>query len=170
MLQTSEPYIRIGRHSELNNLLEISIGSLRKLRCWRVKDICGSLKEGRFVNDKVIEMTENEFIHYQSRMIGHVESVTIEEARECVGEDQELTNTTFRRSRRARKRVNFDEFMCYDDWPGELRLVPMLIPLWWIVNFAQMLEMMSHKLKFCFWCLFFGGRKLRAVISGKQIY
>ena len=123
MLQTSEPYIRIGRHSELNNLLEISIGSLRKLRCWRVKDICGSLKEGRFVNDKVIEMTENEFIHYQSRMIGHVESVTIEEARECVGEDQELTNTTFRRSRRARKRVNFDEFMCYDDWPGELRLV-----------------------------------------------
>ncbi|CAH3141339.1 unnamed protein product [Porites evermanni] len=79
-----------------------------------VKDICGSLKEG-FVNDKIIEMTENEFIHYQSHMIGHVESVTIEEARECVGEDQELTNTTLRRSRRARKRANFDEFMCYDD-------------------------------------------------------
>ena len=63
-----------------------------------VKDICGSLKE-RFVNDKIIKMTENEFIHYQSYMIGHVESVTIEEARECVGEDQEQTNTTFRRSR-----------------------------------------------------------------------
>ena len=109
MLQTSEPYIRIGRYSELNNLLEISIGSLTS-----VKDICNSLKEG-FVNDKVIEMTENEFIHYQSHMIGHVESVTIEEARECVGEDQEQTNTTFRRSRRARKRANFDEFMCYDD-------------------------------------------------------
>ena len=30
MLQTSEPYIRIGRYNELNNLLEISIGSLRK--------------------------------------------------------------------------------------------------------------------------------------------
>ena len=44
-----------------------------------VKDICNSLKEG-FVNDKVIEMIENEFIHYQSHMIGHVESVTIEEA------------------------------------------------------------------------------------------
>ena len=97
MLQTSESYIRIGRYSEWNNLLEISIGSLTS-----VKDICNSLKEG-FVNDKVIEMTENEFIHYQSHMIGHVESVTIEEGRECVGEDQEQTNTTFRRSRRARK-------------------------------------------------------------------
>ena len=96
MLQTSEPYIRIGRYSELNNLLEIS----KVLTS--VKDMCGSLKEGRFVNDKVIEMTENELIHYQSRMIGHVshvESVTIEEARECVAEDQEQTNTTFRRSR-----------------------------------------------------------------------
>ena len=60
-------------------------------------------------------MTENEFIHYQSHMIGHVESVTIEEARECVGEDQEQTNTKFRRSRRARKRASVDEFMCYDD-------------------------------------------------------
>ena len=109
MLQTSEPYIRIGRYSELNNLLEISIGSLTS-----VKDICNSLKEG-FVNDKVIEMTENEFIHYQSHVISHVESVTIEEARECVGEDQEQTNITFRRSRGARKRANFDEFMCYDD-------------------------------------------------------
>ena len=79
-----------------------------------VKDIYNSLKEG-FVNDKVIEMIENEFIHYQSHMIGHVESVTIEEARECLGEDQEQTNTTLRRSRRARKRANFDEFMCYDD-------------------------------------------------------
>ena len=44
-------------------------------------------------------------------MIGHVESVTIEEAREFVGEDQEQANITFRRSRRARKRANFDEFM-----------------------------------------------------------
>ena len=79
-----------------------------------VKDICGSLKEG-FVSDKIIEMTDNEFIHYQYHMISHEESVTIEEARECVGEDQELTNTTLRRSRGARKRVNFDGFMCYDD-------------------------------------------------------
>ena len=52
-----------------------------------VNDISGFLKES-FVNDKIIEMTENEFIHYQSHMIGHVETVTIEEARECVGEDQ----------------------------------------------------------------------------------
>jgi len=72
------------------------------------------LKES-FVNDKIIEMTENEFIHYQSHIIGHVESVTIEEARECVGEDQEQSNTTLRRSRRARKRANFDEFMYCDD-------------------------------------------------------
>ena len=79
-----------------------------------VKDICGFLKES-FVNDKIIEMTENEFIHYQSHLIGRVESVTIEEGGESVGEDQEQTNTTLRRSRRARKRANFDEFMYYDD-------------------------------------------------------
>ena len=34
----------------------------------------GSLKES-FVNDKIIEMTQNEFMHYQSHTIGHVESV-----------------------------------------------------------------------------------------------
>ena len=53
-----------------------------------IKDICSSLKES-FGNNKIIETTENEFIHYQSHMIGHVETVTIEEARECVGEDQD---------------------------------------------------------------------------------
>ena len=79
-----------------------------------VKDICGSLTES-FVNDKIIEMTENEFVHYQSTIINHVDSVTIEEARECVGEVQEKSNTTLRRSRRARKRTHFDEFMYYDD-------------------------------------------------------
>lgn len=79
-----------------------------------VEDVCGSLKES-IVNEKIIEMTENEFIHYQSHMIGHVESVTIEEARECVGEDQEQSDTTLRRSSRARKRANLDEFMYYDD-------------------------------------------------------
>ena len=79
-----------------------------------VKDICGSLTES-FVNDKIIEMTENEFVHYQSTIINHVDSITIEEARECVGEVQEESNTTLRRSRRARKRTHFDEFMYYDD-------------------------------------------------------
>ena len=65
---------------------------------------------------KVNEITENEFIHYQSHMIGNVESVTIEEGRECEGKkEQEQTNTKLRRSRRARKRANFDEFMHYDD-------------------------------------------------------
>ena len=71
--------------------------------------------ERKFVSDKINEMTENEFIHYQSHMIGHVESVIIEEGRECEGKDQEQTNTTLRRSRRARKRANFDEFVYYDD-------------------------------------------------------
>ena len=79
-----------------------------------VKNICGSLKES-FVNDKIIDMSENEIIYYQSHMIGHVESVTIGEARECVGEDPEQSNTTLRRSRRARKRANCDAFMYYDD-------------------------------------------------------
>ena len=69
------------------------------------------LEKESFVSDKINEMTENEFIHYQSHMIGHVESVTIEEGRECVGKDREQTNTTLRRSRRARKRANFDGFM-----------------------------------------------------------
>lgn len=78
-----------------------------------VKDICGSLKES-FVNDKIIEMSENEFIYCQSQLISQVETVTIEEARECVEEDQEQSNTTSRRSG-ARKRANFDEFMYYDD-------------------------------------------------------
>ena len=67
------------------------------------------------MTELIIEMTENEFIHYHSHMIDHVESVTIEEVRECVGEDQEQSSTTLRRSRRARKRANFDEFMYYDD-------------------------------------------------------
>ena len=74
-----------------------------------VKDICGSLKEC-FVNDKIIEMSENEFIYYQSHMIvliSNVESVTIEEARECVGKVQEQSNTTLRRSRKARPEGKF---------------------------------------------------------------
>ena len=66
------------------------------------------------VNDKIMEMTENEFIHYQSHMIGDVESVTIEEARECVREDQEQSDATLRRSSRARKRANLDEFMYFE--------------------------------------------------------
>ena len=75
-----------------------------------VKDIWGFLKES-FVNEKIIEKNENEFIHHQSHIIGHLESVTIEEASECVGEDEQQTNTPLRRSRQARKKANFDEFM-----------------------------------------------------------
>ena len=46
-----------------------------------VKDIGGSLEEP-FRGDGNIELTENEFIRYQSRMIECVDAVTIEEARE----------------------------------------------------------------------------------------
>ena len=47
--------------------------------------ICDSLTKS-FVNDKIIEMTGNEFVRHQSTIIKHVDSVTIQEARECVGE------------------------------------------------------------------------------------
>ena len=45
--------------------------------------------------------------------IEEVQGETIVTVRE--GEDQEQSNNTLRRSRRARKRANFDEFMYYDD-------------------------------------------------------
>ena len=66
------------------------------------------------VNDRIIQMTENELVMYQSAIINHVDSVTIEEARECAGEVREESNSTVRRSRRARKRTHYDAFM-YDD-------------------------------------------------------
>ena len=46
-----------------------------------VKDIGGPLEE-TVRGDGNIELTENEFIRYQSRMIECVDAVTIEEARE----------------------------------------------------------------------------------------
>ena len=52
---------------------------------------------------------------YQSAIINRVDSGTIEEARECAGEVQEESNSTVRRSRRARKRTHYDAFMYYDD-------------------------------------------------------
>ena len=76
--------------------------------------MCGSLTES-FINDKIIELTENEFAHYQSTIINHIDSLTIKKARECVGKVHEESNITLRRSRRARKRTHFDEFMYYDD-------------------------------------------------------
>ena len=38
------------------------------------------------------EMAENEFIHYQSTIINHVDSVNFEDERECVGEVQYESN------------------------------------------------------------------------------
>ena len=46
-----------------------------------VKDVGGSLEE-TVRGDGDIELTENEFIRYQRRMIECVDAVTIEEARE----------------------------------------------------------------------------------------
>ena len=74
---------------------------------------CGSLTES-FVNNKYTDMTEDEFVRHQSAIINHVDSVNIEEARECVGEVQEESNTTLKRSKRTRKRTHFDKFMYYD--------------------------------------------------------
>ena len=36
-----------------------------------------------FVNDKIIEMAEDEFVHHRSTIINHIGSGTIKEAREC---------------------------------------------------------------------------------------
>ena len=51
------------------------------------KDMCGVVTEA-FLNNRRIEMTEQEFFVYQSTMIDYVDSVAIDEARECLGEDQ----------------------------------------------------------------------------------
>ena len=50
-----------------------------------VKDIGGSSEE-TFRGDNNIELTENEFIRYQSRMIECVNAVTIKEATEEISE------------------------------------------------------------------------------------
>lgn len=47
--------------------------------------ICGFLIES-FVNNKYIEMIEDEFVRYQFVIINYVDLVNIEEVRECVGE------------------------------------------------------------------------------------
>ena len=66
-----------------------------------VKDIAGSLEE-TFRGDGNIELTENEFIRYQLRMIECVDAVTIEKAREIsegLNTDQDRAEDT--RTRRA---------------------------------------------------------------------
>ena len=69
--------------------------------------------------DGNIELTENEFIRYQSRMIECVDAVTIEEAREISeGLDTDQDRAEDGRSRRAspaRKRPHTDDFLYYDD-------------------------------------------------------
>ena len=83
-----------------------------------VKDIGGSLEE-TFRGDGNIELSENEFIRYQSRMIECVDVVTIEEAREIsegLNTDQDRAEDTRPRLvSRARKRPHTDDFLYYDD-------------------------------------------------------
>ena len=78
------------------------------------RDICGVVTEA-FLNNRMNGMTEQEFVVYQSTMIDYVDSVTIDEARECLGEDDMQSTNTSRRSARSRKRNHLSEFMYYDD-------------------------------------------------------
>ena len=78
------------------------------------KEISGSLVE-TVAGDSNLELTENEFLIYQSRMIECVDAVTIEEARE-IRERQDIDeeNAADTRPRCARKRPHTDDFIYYD--------------------------------------------------------
>lgn len=79
------------------------------------KDISGSLEE-TVAGDSNLELSENKFLRYLSRMIEYLDAVTIEEAREireCLDTDQESAADT--RPRRARQRPHADDFVYYDE-------------------------------------------------------
>ena len=78
------------------------------------EDICGVVTE-TFLNNRRTEMTEQEFVVYQSTIMDYVDSVTIDEARKCLGEDDMQSTNTSRRSTRSRKRNHLSEFMYCDD-------------------------------------------------------
>ena len=69
--------------------------------------------------DGNIELTENEFVRYQSRMIKCVDAVTFEEAREIsegLDTDQDRAEDARpRHASSARKRPHTDDFLYYDD-------------------------------------------------------
>ena len=83
-----------------------------------VKDIGGSLEE-TVRGDGNIELTENEFIRYRSRMIECVDAVTIEEARKISGglyTDQHCAEDVKPRpASHAKKRPYTDNFLYSDD-------------------------------------------------------
>ena len=65
--------------------------------------------------DSNLELTEDEFLRFQSRMIDCVDAVTVEEAREIsesLDADQESAADV--RPRRARKRPHADSFIYYE--------------------------------------------------------
>ena len=105
-------------------------GFLRRLRGgFGIAERCSELTIRKFKvslktketvrGDGNIELTENEFIRYQSRMIECVDAVTIEEAREIsegLDTDQDRAEDARpRRASRARKRPRTDDFLYYYD-------------------------------------------------------
>ena len=89
-------------------------------RCYR--DQCQGHRcslEETVRGDGNIELTENEFMRYQSRMIECLNAVTNEEAREIserLDTDQDRAEDARpRRASRARKRPHTDDFLYYDD-------------------------------------------------------
>ena len=74
------------------------------------------MKEILIVRDGNLELTEDEFISYQSRAIECVDAVTTEEARE-MGEDNGNDDHEGRvmRPRRARRRPHTGDFVYYDE-------------------------------------------------------
>ena len=78
--------------------------------------------------DGNIELTENEFIRYQSRMIECVDAVTIEEAREISeGLDTDQDRAEDARPRHAscarKSGPHTDDFLYYDDCKREVKIL-----------------------------------------------
>ena len=61
------------------------------------------------VKNRMIEMDEQGFLYYQSTIIDYVDSLTFDEARECVGQDDEQSKTlTCTKSTWTRKREPYE--------------------------------------------------------------
>ena len=71
------------------------------------KDICGVVTEA-FLNNWRIEMTAQEFVVYQSTMIDYVDSVTIDEARKCLGEDDMAIYRLFQKINTIKEKKPFE--------------------------------------------------------------
>ena len=168
MLQTSEPYIRTRRYSELNNLLEISIGSLRKLRCWRVLRTYAVLWKKASLMTKLLKWLKRIYTlsisHDQSWRIGH--------HRRSHGMCRGGPRTNKYHTEKIKRSQEEGKF-----WR--------VYVLWWLTRRVKGSSNAHPTLMDCefrsnawddvtqievlFLVSFFCGRELRAVISGKQI-